>query len=49
MDLPDNNDFEVLETTENLDYNEFYTNSITEEDETESDEGTHNYFVFVIV
>ena len=42
MNLTENNDFEVLESTEN-------NNPKTEEDETETDEGTYNYFVFVIV
>ena len=48
MDLPEINDFEDHETTENIYYNESFTNQITDEGETESDEGKYNYFVFVI-
>ena len=39
MDFPENNEFEDLETTENIDYNESFTNPITGEGDTESDEG----------
>ncbi|KAL4564674.1 hypothetical protein LXL04_028742 [Taraxacum kok-saghyz] len=42
MDFPENNEFEDLETTENIDYNESFTNPITGEGDTESDEGDEN-------
>ncbi|KAL4556693.1 hypothetical protein LXL04_034850 [Taraxacum kok-saghyz] len=42
MDFPKNNEFEDLETTKNIDYNESFINPITEEGETESDEGDEN-------
>ncbi|KAL4579417.1 hypothetical protein LXL04_015563 [Taraxacum kok-saghyz] len=38
MDFPENNEFEDLETTENIDYNESFTNPITGEGDTKSDE-----------
>ena len=39
MDFPENSEFEDLETTENIDYKETFTNPITGEGDTESDEG----------
>ncbi|KAL4569116.1 hypothetical protein LXL04_024746 [Taraxacum kok-saghyz] len=42
MDLPENNDFEVLKTTENIDYNESFNNPISEKGETKSDVGDEN-------
>ncbi|KAL4555430.1 hypothetical protein LXL04_038049 [Taraxacum kok-saghyz] len=42
MNFPENNEFEDLETTENIYYNEFFTNPITGECDTESDECDEN-------